>query len=108
MSVCMEVHTTQLGRTVIGCAIEVHSALGPGLLESAYERCLAREFQISGLGFMRQVPLPISYKGEALDCGFRVDFLVERELIVELKTVERILPIHHAQMITYLKLMHIR
>jgi GxxExxY protein len=104
----MELRTTELGRKVIGCAIEVHSALGPGLLESAYERCLAQEFRATGLSFIRQVPLPISYKGVALDCGYRVDFLVEREVIVELKTVERILPIHQAQALTYLRLLHVR
>ena len=96
----MERHTTELGRRVIGCAIEVHSALGPGLLESAYERCLGREFLVSGLSFIQQVPLPISYKGVTLDCGYRVDFLIEGELIVELKTVERILPVHQAQVLT--------
>jgi len=104
----VEVHTTPLGRTVIGCAIEVHSALGPGLLESVYERGLAREFQARGLSFQEQVAVPICYKGLNLDCGYRVDFVVERELIVELKSVERLIPVHQAQMLTYLKLMHLR
>jgi GxxExxY protein len=104
----MEIHTTELGRRVIGCAIEVHSALGPGLLESAYERCLDQEFRVSGLGVVRQLPLPVSYKGVALDCGYRVDFLVEGDLIVELKTVDRILPIHQAQALTYLRLLGVR
>ena len=101
----MDVHTTPLGRQVIGCAIEVHAALGPGLLESMYQRCLAREFELNRVCFREQVPLPISYKGIDVGLGYRVDFVVEGELLLELKTVERVLPIHDAQVLTYLRLL---
>jgi GxxExxY protein len=104
----MEVHTTPLGRAVIGCAIEVHSVLGPGLLESTYERGTAQEFRICGLSFEEQVAVPVLYKGMNLDCGYRIDFVVEGELVLELKAVERIIPVHQAQMLTYLKLMKLR
>ena len=89
---------------VIGACIEVHRWLGPGLLESAYEHCLAHEFGLRSLNFERQVPLPVTYKAIELDCGYRLDFVVQRELIVEIKAVERLLPVHQAQVITYLKL----
>lgn len=88
---------------VVGCAMKVHAALGPGLLESAYEQCLCHELAKLGIGFRRQVPVPLNYDGIRLDCGFRLDLLVEEKLIVEIKTVERILPIHEAQLHTYLK-----
>jgi len=104
----MEVHTTPLGRQVLGCAIEVHAALGPGLLESMYQRCLAREFELNSLSFRQQVPLPIAYKGILVGLGYRVDFLVQGELLLELKTVERVLPIHDAQILTYLRLLGLR
>ena len=93
--------------TVIGAAIEVHRALGPGLLESAYEECLCFELQQRNLPFQRQVPLPVVYKAVRLDCGYRIDILVRDTLIIELKTVERLLPIHEAQLLTYLKLMQL-
>ena len=93
---------------IIGAAIEVHKHLGPGLLESAYEECLCRELDLRGIDFKRQVPLPLSYKGLKLDCGYRLDLLVEDKVIVELKTVEAIAPIHEAQILTYLKLRDIR
>lgn len=89
---------------LIGCAIEVHKELGPGLLESAYEQCLCHELSLQGIAFQRQVPLPVAYKGIRLDCGYLMDLVVEGEVIVELKTVEKILPIHEAQLLTYLKL----
>ena len=89
---------------VIGLAIEVHRALGPGLLESAYEECLAYELAQHQLCFQRQVPLPIVYKAVQLECGYRIDFVIDDWLIVELKTVEKLLPIHEAQLLTYLKL----
>ena len=89
---------------VIGLAIEVHRALGPGLLESAYEECLAHELAQHQLRFQRQVPLPIVYKAVQLECGYRIDFVIDDWLIVELKTVEKLLPIHEAQLLTYLKL----
>jgi len=89
---------------VIGFAIEVHRALGPGLLESAYEECLCHELAQSGTRFLRQVPLPVRYKGVALDCGYRMDLLLEDLVIVEIKAVEALAPIHEAQLLTYLKL----
>lgn len=89
---------------LIGFAIEVHRELGPGLLESAYEECLAWELNQAGLAVRRQVPLPVVYKGIKLDCGYRLDLLVEERLIVELKAVDVLLPIHEAQLLTYLKL----
>ena len=97
-----------LSNRVIGCAIEVHRILGPGLLESTYEQCLAHELNLAGLGFKLQWPLPVEYKGTRLDCGYRVDVLVEDSLIVELKAVEQVLGIHHAQLLTYMKLAGIR
>ena len=89
---------------IIGAAIEVHRALGPGLLESAYEECLCYELSIIGLNVRRQVPLPVVYKSVKLDCGYRIDIIVEESIVVELKTVEKLLPIHQAQLLTYLKL----
>ena len=89
---------------VIGAAIEVHRATGPGLLESAYEVCLAAELRSRGIRFRRQVPVPITYRGETLETGYRLDFLVEDELVVELKSVAVLAPIHTAQVLTYLKL----
>ena len=94
----------ELTEQIIGCAIEVHRHLGPGLLESAHEECLRYELQQAGIPFRRQVPLPIIYKSVRLDCGYRMDILVDDQVIVELKTVERLLAIHEAQMLTYLKL----
>src|SRR5690348_11426475 len=93
---------------VIGFAIEVHRHLGPGLLESAYEECLCHEFMDNGIGFRRQVPLPVVYKAVRLDCGYRIDIVVENQLILELKATERLLPIHEAQVITYMRLSGIR
>ena len=93
---------------IIGSAIEVHQALGPGLLESAYEECLCYELAHRGLAFRRQVPLPVVYKGVRLECGYRMGVVVERRVIVELKTVERLMPVHQAQLLTYLKLTKIR
>ena len=89
---------------VIGAAIEVHRYLGPGLLESAYEVCLARELAGRGVEFQRQVELPVVYKGERLDAGFRIDLLVADAIVVELKAIEKVLPVHEAQLITYLRL----
>ena len=89
---------------VIGLAIEVHRHLGPGLLESAYEECLCYEFTQASIPFSRQVALPVIYKNVNLDCGYRMDIVVDELIILELKTVEKILPIHHAQLVTHLKL----
>ena len=97
-----------LTEKIIGFAISIHRDLGPGLLESAYEECLCYEIEQSGLSFRRQSALPIVYKSVRLDCGYRMDIVVENRVIVELKTVERLLPIHEAQMLTYLKLSGIR
>jgi GxxExxY protein len=94
--------------TVIGAAIEVHRVLGPGLLESVYERCLCRELTLRGMTPERQVQLPVVYKGEDVGCEFFMDIVVENRLVLELKTVERFEPIHTAQLITYLKLSRIR
>jgi len=96
--------TDAITEQIIGAAIEVHRQLGPGLLESAYEECLCFELSQHGLQFERQVNLPVSYKGVKLDCGYRLDLVVEDEVIVELKTVEQLAPIHYAQLLTYLKL----
>jgi GxxExxY protein len=102
---CIQTATRDaLTEKIIGRAIEVHRALGPGLLESAYEQCLARELSLANVAFRLQVPIPIEYKGVQLDCGFRIDVLVDTQVIVELKSVERLLPIHEAQLLTYMKL----
>jgi len=89
---------------IIGAAIEVHKILGPGLLESAYEECLAHEMHLRNLSFNRQLPIAVAYKGVDLDCGYRLDFLVEKVVVLELKTVDALQPIHEAQVLTYLKL----
>jgi len=93
-----------LTEKIIGGAIEVHKRLGPGLLESAYEECLCYELNQLRINFERQVPLPLNYKGVKLDCGYRMDLVVEDLVIIELKTVERFHPIHDAQLLSYLKL----
>ncbi len=90
---------------MIGAAIEVHRSLGPGLLESAYEKCLCRELSLQDLPFESQLALPVKYKGEVLDCGYRVDILVAGRLILELKAVETVTNLHKAQLMTYLKLL---
>lgn len=93
---------------VIGCAIEVHRRLGPGLLESTYEACLARELNLANIPHQRQVALPVNYRGISVDCAYRIDLLVAGKLLLELKSVESVLPIHEAQIITYLKLADLR
>ncbi len=103
-----ETQRDPLTESVLGAAIEVHRILGPGLLESAYEECLCHELSVKGLKFNRQVALAISYKGIKLDCGYRMDLVVDERLIIEIKTVDKILPIHEAQLLTYLKLTGIR
>ncbi len=94
----------KLSNRVIGCALEVHRNLGPGLLENAYEQCLAHELSLAGIPFRSQWPLPVEYKGVKLDCGFRIDMLVDDKLIVEIKSIEKLLGIHEAQLLTYMKL----
>lgn len=96
--------SNQLSHDVIGAAIEVHRLLGPGLLESAYEESLCHELSLRGLAFERQKPLPVTYKGVRLDCGYRLDIVVENLVIVEMKSVRVLEPIHDAQLLTYLKL----
>ena len=97
-------HEKNLTEQIIGAAIEVHRHLGPGLLESAYEECLCRELELRGLSFERQKPLPLEYKGIKLDCGYRIDIVVENKVILELKCVDAIAPVHEAQLLTYLRL----
>jgi len=99
---------TELSNQVIGCAIEVHKALGPGLLESTYQQCLAHELTLNDISFKLEHPLPVQYKGTLIDCAYRVDLLVENEIIVELKSVESLQAIHEAQLLTYMKLADIR
>ena len=94
----------QLTEQIIGAAIEVHRELGPGLLESAYEQCLCHELSLRGISFQRQVRMPVRYKGILLDCGYCIDLIVADEVILELKCVDKIIPVHEAQLLTYLKL----
>lgn len=93
----------EITRKIIGCAITVHKDLGPGLLESAYEECLAYELIKHGLNIKRQQPTPVTYKDIKLDCGYRIDILVENTVIIELKVVDQINPVHEAQILTYMK-----
>ena len=100
----IERQENEISGKIIGAAIEVHKHLGPGLLESAYEECLCCEMALRGIKFERQVSLPLNYKGVVLDCGYRLDLLVEDKVIVELKSIETLEPIHDAQLLTYLRL----
>jgi len=93
----------EITKKIIGCAIEVHKSLGPGLLESAYEECLAYELDKKGLSCKRQQPTPVVYKEIKLECGYRIDLLVENMVVVELKAVDSINPVHEAQILTYMK-----
>lgn len=99
-----QVRANELSQRVIGAAIEVHRALGPGLLESAYQNCLCRELQLRQIPFVSEQALPLEYKGLNLECGYRMDILVGGLLIVELKSVEKIQPVHEVQLLTYLRL----
>jgi len=94
----------ELTERVIGCAIEVHRVLGAGLLETTYQQCLARELSLNGINFTLEHPLPVEYKGVQLECGYRIDLLIEEKVIIELKSVEVIKGIHEAQILTYMKL----
>lgn len=98
----------QLSKIIIGAAIEVHRALGPGLLESAYESCLCRELSLRDVPIQRQVELPLEYKGIIVDCAYRLDLVIDDCVIVELKAVQQLEPIHEAQLLTYLRLTGIR
>lgn len=97
-------HVNRISETVIGACIEVHRHLGPGLLESAYQQCVARELELRGVTFRGEDPLPVEYKGVRVDVGYRLDFVVEDLVVLEIKAVQALLPIHDAQVITYLKL----
>ncbi|HEY2392939.1 MAG TPA: GxxExxY protein [Candidatus Angelobacter sp.] len=95
----------ELTERIIGAAIEVHKALGPGLLEGVYEECLCHEFRLRELAFESQMLVPIIYKGVTLDCGYRLDLIVADTVILELKSIDRVLPIHEAQLLTYMRLL---
>jgi len=95
-------------KQVIGCAIEVHKTLGPGLLESTYEQCLAHELRLAGLSFELQKSIPVKYKNVKLDCGYRLDLFIENSLIVELKSISKLQKIHEAQLLTYMKLANVK
>ena len=94
----------ELSHAIIGCAIKVHASIGPGLLESAYEKCLAYELVRAGYLVERQVILPLMYEGFLIDAGYRLDLRVDNKVIVEIKAVEKVLPVHHAQLLSYMKL----
>ncbi|WP_217425490.1 GxxExxY protein [Magnetospirillum sp. SS-4] len=97
-------HLDPLAKVIVDCAFQVHRTLGPGLLESVYEHCIAHEIAKRGLQARRQVPLPVIYDGEVIDAALKLDILVEDAVIIEIKAVERIIPVHRAQILTYLKL----
>ena len=92
-------------KEIIGAAIEVHKVLGPGLLESAYEECLCRELILKNLFYQRQVPVPVDYKGVRLECGYQLDVLVENKVVIEIKSLENLMPVHKKQLLTYLRLL---
>lgn len=98
----------ELTEKIIGAAIEVHKELGPGLLENVYSECLSYELYRNNLNFKREVDLPVKYKDKIMDCKYRLDFIIEDKVIIELKSVESLLKIHEAQLITYLKLSNIK
>lgn len=104
----MNENVDELTENIIGAAIEVHRVLGPGLLESAYEACLCRELSVTKLHFQKQVPLPVQYKGLQLEAGYRLDLLVEDKDVVEIKSVDELVPVHQTQLLTYLRLSHKR
>ena len=101
-------YLNKLTERIIGCAIEVHKGIGPGLLESAYEECLCYELSQAGLSFERQVSLPVIYKQVKLDCGYRLDIVVESQIIIEVKAVDQIISIHEAQLLSYLRMLNKR
>jgi len=103
----MGIEFDELSNRVIGCAIEVHRELGPGLLESTYEQCLAHELSRAEIPFKLQAELPVRYKGQLLNCGYRVDLFVDDKIIVELKSVDRLTAVHEAQLLTYMKLANV-
>ena len=99
---------SKLSNQVLGCAIEVHRELEPGLLESTYEQCLAHELHAKNITYRTQCPMPVQYKDRRLDCGYRIDFMINDEIILELKSVEELKGIHEAQLLTYMKLAEIK
>jgi GxxExxY protein len=100
----VECRHDQLSERVIGFAIDVHRSLGPGLLEAVYEECLCLEIKSAQLNFRRQITLPVSYKGVRLNCGCRLDLVVEERIVVEVKAIEKLMPVHEAQLLTYMRL----
>jgi len=108
MQMKKNIEFSELSNKIIGCAIEVHKALGPGLLESAYQQCLCHELRLNQIDFEKEKPLPVNYKGCKLDCGYRIDILVENQIIIELKSVEHLKRIHEAQVLSYMKLTNIK
>ncbi len=98
----------KLTEKIIGCAIEVHRTLGPGLMESTYENCLAHELFLNNIAFQKQLSIPVNYKGKNLDCGYRIDLLIETQVIIELKSIKKITAIDAAQILTYMKLAKIK
>ena len=98
----------KLTEKIIGYAIEVHRTLGPGLMESTYENCLAHELSLNNISFQKQLPMPVNYKGINLDCGYRIDLLIENEVIIELKSIKKLTSIDDAQILTYMKLAQIK
>ena len=98
----------EIGRNIVHFAIKVHKALGPGLLESVYQRCLAYELDKTGLKVACEVPIPVKYEKVSIDLGFRIDMMIQQTVIIENKTVERLMPIHEAQLLTYLKLTNLK
>ncbi|MBM4040703.1 MAG: GxxExxY protein [Planctomycetes bacterium] len=103
-----ELYEVDLTEEIIGAMIEVHRHLGPGLLESAYERCVAHELELRQIPWEAEKPLPLEYKGVKLDCGYRLDLLVAGRVIVEIKTVDQFAPVHEAQLLTYMRLTKVR
>jgi GxxExxY protein len=103
----VEHSTNFISEKVIGAAIEVHRHLGPGLLESSYHACLKRELEIAGVGYVSQVPVPLIYKGLTIEQAYVIDFLIEDSLVVEIKSVEKLVPVHSAQLMTYMRLMNV-
>lgn len=97
-------HVNEITKVVIGAAVEVHKTLGVGLLESVYEECLCRELSLRNIRFNRQYPVSVEYKGLKLDCGYRLDLLIENQVVLEIKSVDKLMPIHDAQLLTYLRL----
>jgi len=98
------VDENQIGERLLGCALKVHRTLGPGLLESVYESCLAVELDEAGLTFERQLTLPVNYNGTIIEAGYRLDLLIERRVVVEVKAIEAVAPVHRAQLLSYLRL----